>query len=279
MPISRKDFLKFSGLALAGSLAIATGILALKDEAQDPVIDHINIPLRGLKPALEGFSIVQISDIHLKPYTRATLVQRAVEMSNNLHPDLVVLTGDFVWRVKDAAFELAPLLAKLNARYGVYSVWGNHDYWLEINDLEAAFAEARLPVLTNQGLVINVAGESLYLAGLDDGWAGQMDLKAAMEFAPPGAPVILLLHEPDLVDRVSHDPRISLQLSGHTHGGQVLLPGKPPLFAPYLGKKYPQGLYKVNETWLYTNRGLGAISVPVRYNCPPEITYFTLTGA
>ena len=200
-------------------------------------------------------------------------------MSNALNPDLVVLTGDYVWRDQDAVFELTPILAGLNARHGVYSVLGNHDLWLDVEVTKRAFEEARLPMLINQGLEISAGNGSFYLAGMDDGWSGQPDLSLAMEKAPSDIPTILLLHEPDLVDETSLDPRIALQLSGHTHGGQVLLAGRPPIFTPDLGKKYSQGLFKVNDTWLYTNRGLGVISVPLRYNCPPEVTLLTLTRA
>ena len=200
-------------------------------------------------------------------------------MSNALHPDLVVLTGDYVWRDQDAVFELTPILAGLNARHGVYSVLGNHDLWLDVEVTKRAFEEAGLPMLINQGLEISAGNGSFYLAGMDDGWSGQPDLGLAMEKAPSDIPTILLLHEPDLVDETSLDPRITLQLSGHTHGGQVLLAGRPPIFTPDLGKKYSQGLFKVNDTWLYTNRGLGVISVPLRYNCPPEVTLLTLTRA
>jgi uncharacterized protein len=275
MPLNRGGFLKIGGITLASLFAIAGG-LHLVDESQDPVVENILVPIRHLHPALEGFTIVQITDIHLKPYTQPNLVRRAVAIANQLQPDLIVLTGDFVWRIPEAAFEIAPLLAKLNARYGVYSVMGNHDYWLDIHDLQAAFDASGLPVLYNQGHAIGVGDAVLYLAGLDDGWAGQPDLKLALNKAPSGAPVILLLHEPDLADETCRDPRISLQLSGHTHGGQVIIPGRPPSFHPYLGKKYPAGLYKVQDSWLYTNRGLGCISVPLRINCPPEITRFTL---
>ena len=113
---------------------------------------------------------------------------------------------------------------------------------------------------------------------MDDGWSGRPDLKLALDHAPVGAPIVLLLHEPDLADETCQDARISLQLSGHTHGGQVRVPGKSPIFYPYLGKKYPNGLYKVKDLWLYTNRGLGVISVPLRINCPPEITQLTLVS-
>ena len=242
------------------------------DESQDPVVERISFPIKGLHPALEGFTIVQMTDIHLRPYTQPNLVRKAVAMANQLQPDLIVLTGDYVWRVREAVYEIAPLLAELNAKYGVYSVMGNHDYWLDINALQSAFDASRLPVLYNQGLAIGVGDAVLYLAGMDDGWAGQPDLKLALDQAPTGAPVILLLHEPDLADETLRDPRISLQLSGHTHGGQVIIPGRPPFFHPYLGKKYPAGLYKVQNAWLYTNRGLGCTSVPLRINCPPEIT-------
>ena len=277
MPLSRRGFLKIGGITLASLFAIAGG-LYLVDESQDPVVYRISIPIRGLHPALEGFTIVQMADIHLRPYTQANLVAKAVAIANKLQPDLIVLTGDFVWRIHEAAFEIAPLLAKLNARYGVYSVMGNHDYWLDIHALQAAFDASGLPVLYNQGLAIGVGDAVIFLAGLDDGWAGRPDLKLALDQAPSGAPVILLLHEPDLADETSRDPRVSLQLSGHTHGGQVIVPGRPPFFHPYLGKKYPAGLYKVRNSWLYTNRGLGCISVPLRINCPPEITLITLVA-
>jgi uncharacterized protein len=275
MPLSWRSFLKVGGFTLAGMFAIASG-LSLLDESQDLVIETVTVPIHGLQPALDGFTIVQMSDIHLRPYTRPNLVRRAIAMANQLQPDLIVLTGDFVWRSHEAVSEIASLLAGLNARYGVYSVMGNHDYWMDICALRSAFDTSRLPVLINKGLAIGVGKAVLYLAGLDDGWSGLPDLKLALDHAPTGAPIVLLLHEPDLADGVCQEARVSLQLSGHTHGGQVNAPGKSPIFHPHLGKKYPHGLYKVKDMWLYTNRGLGVISVPLRINCPPEITQLTL---
>jgi predicted MPP superfamily phosphohydrolase len=200
MSISRRNFLKISGLALASGMVAGAGHLEMNDEAEHPVVDQVLIPIKKLKPALEGFTIVQLSDIHLRPFTKPDLVKKAVEMSNRLRPDLVVLTGDYVWRNQEAAFELAPILSGLNARHGVYSVLGNHDLWLDVRVVKAAFAEARLPMLVNQGQEVNAGNGSLFLAGLDDGWSGKMDLNRALQNAPAGAPVILLLHEPDLVD-------------------------------------------------------------------------------
>lgn len=279
MSFSRRSFLKIGAIVGLSVTAVASGLLVVSNEANDPVIDEIIVPIKNLAPGLEGFRIVQISDIHLRPYTQPDLVKKSVILANQLKPDLTVLTGDYVWRIRDAAFELAPILANLNARYGVYSVMGNHDYWLDIQTVQQAFNDANLPVLYNQGLVINHNGANLYLAGMDDGWSGKPDLQAALADAPADIPVILLLHEPDLIDQVSLDPRVSLQLAGHTHGGQVLIPGRPPFFTPFLGKKYSQGLFKVRQAWLYTNRGLGVISVPYRINCPPEVTLLTLAAA
>ena len=112
---------------------------------------------------------------------------------------------------------------------------------------------------------------------MDNGWSLKPDLALAIENAPADTPIVLLLHESALVNETSMDPRISLQFSDHTHGGQVLMPGKPPIFTPHSGKIHSKGLFRVNETRLYINRGLGVISVPLRLNCPPEITLLRLT--
>ena len=279
MPMTRRDFLKFSSLAAAGGLITATTAALFNDESNTLSIEHITIPIPNLQPALEGFKIVQMSDIHLYPFTKLELVQRAVQVSNSLKPDITVLTGDYVWRNLSAINDLTPALAELDAKYGVFATMGNHDYWLNVEVIKDSFKSVGLPVLENQGVTFNVGGAHLHLAGLDDGWSGNPDLNAAMQGAPEGAPVVLLMHEPDLADIYSQDPRISLQLSGHTHGGQIRIPGIGALVHPHLGRKYDFGLYNVNGMWLYTNRGIGCISEPIRLNCPPEISEFTLARA
>jgi hypothetical protein len=277
--LNRREFLKVAGLAVGGGLVATTSYLAVNDESQDPVVDRVPIRLKGLHPALEGFTILQMTDLHLYPLTQPELIKKSVAIANSLNPDLVVLTGDYVWRYLDAIDEIAPILTTLNARHGVYSTLGNHDYWLDADVIKRTMENAGLPVLVNQGLPISQGQGTFYLAGLDDGWSGNPDLDATLDGAPADVPVVLLCHEPDLADQYSLDGRVSLQLSGHTHGGQIRLPGVGALILPYLGRKYDLGLYKVNHMLLYTNRGIGVISEPVRYNCPPEITQFILQSA
>lgn len=277
--LNRREFLKVAGLAVGVSLVAATSYLAINDESQDPVVDRVPIRIKNLHPALEGFTLLQMTDQHLYPLTQPSLIKKSVAIANSLNPDLVVLTGDYVWQDLEAIDELAPILAGLDAKHGVFSTLGNHDYWLDADVITTTLEAAGLPVLVNQGLSIKHGKGSFYLAGLDDGWSGSPDLDATLEAAMPGDSVILLCHEPDLADRYALDGRVSLQLSGHSHGGQIRLPGLGALILPYLGRKYDIGLYKVDEMLLYTNRGLGVISEPVRYNCPPEITQFELRRA
>lgn len=274
--LNRRDFLKVAGITVGGSLVAATSYLIVNDESQDPVVDRVPIPIRDLHPDLEGFTILLMTDFHLYPMTQPNLIKRSVAIANSLDADLVALTGDYVWRQLDAIDELAPILANLNAKHGVYSTLGNHDYWLDAAVITETMEKSGLPVLVNQGISIKQGKGTLFLGGLDDGWSGNPDLETTLDGAPAEAPVILLCHEPDLADQFSLDGRVTLQLSGHTHGGQIRIPGIGAFILPYLGRKYDLGLYNVNDMLLYTNRGIGVISEPVRYNCPPEITQFVL---
>lgn len=279
MKMTRRSFLKTCGQIIAGGgLAVFGGYeYATRLEPEWLVVEHIQVPLRNLKPALEGFKIVHMSDIHLHPHTQIDFVQLAVAMTNDLNPDLIVLTGDYVLQGPDSIFELAPALASLNARHGLFTIFGNHDLWTNREIIHTGLKEARIPILNNRGISLNVGGELIYLAGIDDIWSGRPDMPAALEQAPPNTPIILLAHEPDFADTASLDGRIALQLSGHSHGGQVRLPGIGAPILPPLGRKYDQGLYKINDMWLYTTRGVGLGRIPIRINCPPEIAEITLT--
>lgn len=247
-------------------------------EANRPQVDQVTVPLDKLPAALEGFKIIQMSDFHLYPYTQLALVEKVVKLTNSRQPDLVALTGDFVWHQAEAIFDLAPVLSGLNPKYGLFSVLGNHDVESSRQVVRQGLREAGLPVLHNEGLTLTVGNSQLYIAGLDDAWHGRPDLKAALNGNSSTRPTILLMHEPDFVDNYARLGGVSLQLSGHSHGGQIRLPGVGALALPPMGQKYDQGLYQVNQTWLYTTRGVGMSILPLRFNCPPEITEITLVG-
>ncbi|MGB0847612.1 MAG: metallophosphoesterase [Thiolinea sp.] len=249
-----------------------------RNEIRWLVEEFTDIPVRNLPTTFEGFSIVQLTDMHLKPFTQLEHIERAVERVNRLQPDLIVLTGDYVWHDEEDILDLVPALAKLNAPHGIYAVLGNHDIKTDARLICDTFTRHGIEVLRNQGLDLQLGRHCLYLAGIDDGWLGKPDINKTLSGHSGDKPVVLLAHEPDMIDWYAHDERISLQLSGHTHGGQVQVsPGKP-FVRPYLGKKYVQGLYRVNKSWVYTSRGLGTTGLPIRRNCSPEITHITLVS-
>ena len=246
--------------------------------------ERVTIPVKHLGSSFEGFKVVHMSDFHLYPHTQIELIKRAVEITNRLKPDLIALTGDYVSgyrsRNAEAIFELAPVLSTLNAKHGVFSVLGNHDCSTNRSIVLAGLRECGLPVLINNGLALSKGQQVLYLAGLDDGRRGRPYLPKALEKRPGNVPTLLLVHEPDFADTYSSDGTISLQLSGHSHGGQIRLPGVGALALPRYGRKYDQGLYRVRDMWVYTTRGIGVTGrLPIRINCRPEITEITLVRA
>lgn len=277
--MNRRRFLKtLLGVGAATVVTPAGGYLyARYVEPERLTIERTLIPIPGLPSALDGFKIVQMSDFHLFPFTEIALISEAVAKANELKPDLIVLTGDYVLGDPNAIFELAPVLAGLNGRQGVFAILGNHDWWTNVKAVKLGFAEAGLTVLQNQGMALGEGRDNLYLAGVDDCWSGKPDFEAAMADHPAGATTILLAHEPDFADTFAQDGRLALQLSGHSHGGQVRLPGVGALVLPSYGQRYDMGLNRVGQMWVYTTRGIGVVGPPVRLNCPPEISELILT--
>ena len=264
------------GAGAAGTAVMATGgAYSALLEPHWLTIERVTIPLRRLSPEFDGFTLAQISDIHRGPYVDDAAVQAAVEAVNQLRPDAVMLTGDFVSRDAALAESCAQTLSALQARTGVYAILGNHDHWTHANEVERALTARSLMVLRNDAVPLERDGARLWIAGVDDVRQRRADLDRALRLVPADQAAILLAHEPDYADLAAQHP-IDLQLSGHSHGGQVRLPVVGAPILPYLGRKYPGGLYQLGALQLYTNRGLGVVAPPVRFNCPPEITLFTL---
>jgi hypothetical protein len=278
--MNRRTFLKTSAgfLGTAGVAGLSGCSPSGYAEVDWLDIERVTVPVRGLPPAAEGLTIVLMSDFHLYPYTQLDLVRRAVTLANELQPDVVALVGDFVLESAESIFELGPVLGQLDATHGVFAALGNHDYWTDMRVVAQGLREAGIPLLRNRGLPIGAGTDWIYLAGMDDGWSGEPDLQRALEERPHMLPTVLLLHEPDFADAIAPTGQVALQLSGHSHGGQVRLPLMgAPVLPPY-GEKYDMGLYRVGDMWLYTTRGIGVVGPPVRLNCRPEITQITLVG-
>ena len=225
--ITRRRFLLAAGgtLLAGGVAALGSYGYAREVEPRWLAVEHVALPLPNLSPALAGFKVVLMGDFHLHPFTQLDLVHRAVRLIARLQPDLILLVGDYVLASAQSIWELAPLLATMSARYGIMAVLGNHDLWTDADLVGRGLEQAGISLLVNQGRSIAVGGEALYVAGLDDGWSGHPDLERALAGRPEGAPVLLLIHEPDFADLWAQDGRVAVQLSGHSHGGQVRLPG------------------------------------------------------
>ena len=231
---------------------------------------------------MDGFTIALLSDFHYDPIFSIHPIRSGVEIVNQLGPDLVVLTGDFITAPlfgddSTAAADAEPcaqLLRKLRAPYGVWGVMGNHDAAADPDRVTAALRAVGIGVLDNAATPIEHNGSRFWLAGVEDVMTHDADLHAAL-LRTSDEPVVLLAHEPDYADYVSRYP-VDLQLSGHSHGGQIRLPFLPPLYVPELAKKYFWGLYRIGNLTLYTTPGLGTIRIPMRLNCPPEVTLFTV---
>jgi hypothetical protein len=273
--LTRRGFLKFAGVAVLGGAAGAGYVTQVEPEWL--TVERQTITLPRMTAGLDGYKIVQLSDFHLYPFATLDLMEKTVAKTQELAPDLVVLTGDYVLETAASIFDLAPELAKLNPRHGIFAVLGNHDHWTDADVVKQGLTENGIELLHNQGVLLNES--QLFLAGVDDLWSGEPDVEAALADWREDVPTILLAHEPDFADEFLHNGRIQLQLSGHTHGGQVRLPGVGPLVLPRYGQKYHNGLYQVGQGHVYTNRGIGLVGPAVRLNCPPEITEFVLRAA
>lgn len=240
-------------------------------------ISDISLSLPRLPTEFNKYRIVQISDFHLGTWLNVAGLFQIIERVNQLKPDLVALTGDFVsYNPRGFRKVLIQALSQLNPKDLSVAVLGNHDHYTNPHTIREILKESKISDISNQVHSIRRNSARLYLVGIDDHIVKKDDLESLLPNIPDGSSAILLAHEPDFADISAKSGKFDLQLSGHSHGGQICLPVLGPLFLPRYARRYPSGMYNVDGMILYTNRGLGTSWLRIRYNCYPEISVFTL---
>lgn len=281
----KRRFLSHSGRATVGA---SLGALAFGTYYENKTLEisRLTLSYRGLHPDLSGFRLVQITDIHAGPLISYETIGSIVSCANALKPDLIVLTGDYVNNNPAYVRGCLTRLDELKAPAGVFGVYGNHDYYTGIGAMKAGFAKTRIAVLRDSHQAPKGLEGLLNIIGAEDpvsGWATDAqfrDLAKLSRFVVPDRFNLLLSHRPGIF-KISQDWKVALTLAGHTHGGQVILPGVGDRGFSLAGffVTYTHGLYeseKEPEVRMYVSRGIGTIVAPVRLFCKPEIVEITL---
>ncbi len=243
------------------------------DEANSLSLERVTVSLKRLPKKLDGFKIIHLSDIHHSPFTGADHIARTVKIANRLKPDMFVLTGDYVSHEPEYIRPVANLMGELHAEFGTHACLGNHDHWTDPALITQAFRENGINMMVNEGSRFEARGASFWLAGVDDHMVGKTDLAAALKGSYPDEMKLLLAHNP-IIFRKSVRHGIDLTLSGHTHGGQVRVRDKQKRLIRR--RKLSNGLHERYDSQIYITRGIGTVVLPVRYQCPPEITLLEL---
>jgi predicted MPP superfamily phosphohydrolase len=259
----------------AGGVALLAGADAVGGR---PRVKRRTVRVEGLAPELDGYRIGQLSDVHCGPNVSEATVGRWVARLNRLELDLVAVTGDLITHGSEYVEAVARALGGLRARDGAYACMGNHDYFTDGEHLVGALERRGLTVLRNRGVVLARGGARLFVAGVDDTWTSRANVARALAGRPEGVPTVLLAHDPDLFPQ-AEARGVELTLSGHTHGGQLAVPGVRPLSLARLMTRWTHGMFRRGRSFLYVNRGAGTTGPPVRLGASPELTVLTLRRA
>lgn len=242
-------------------------------EANSLVIERITVNLKKLPKEFDGMRLVHLSDIHHSPFTDLDHITRAVELANSLKPDMFILTGDYVSHETEYIAPVAEVLGKLESEFGTYACLGNHDHWTDADLVTDLMRGEGINVLVNEGIRFTARGAAFWIAGVDDYMVGKSDLRTALKGSFITEMKLLLAHNPVLLRRAAR-AGVDLVLSGHTHGGQVKI--RDTEKKPFYRRKLSSGLHRRYETQIYITRGIGTVVVPLRYQCPPEISLIEL---
>lgn len=240
-------------------------------------IEHLTIKDRRIPKKFNNYTLVHLTDIHLGQWINKTKLDGIVQLTNNQNPDTILLTGDYLsYQTKNYLKELETSLKKLNPKDKTISVLGNHDHWMDAKKVKEALNNANIINLENDVYPLQKQNKTLQIAGVDSITLHKDDIEKVKEKLEKNTPAIMLAHEPDFADTTGKLPQFILQLSGHSHGGQITLPH---IGTPIRGKnfiKYPIGKYQIENLTQYTSRGVGTNAFWIRINCTPEITKITL---
>jgi hypothetical protein len=239
--------------------------------------EEVEVHVRGLAPAFDGYRIAFLTDPHLSPIVPRWWIERAVERTLALGADLIALGGDYVDDDPHYVSAVGDILRPLTAPDGVVGVLGNHDHYVDGPGVRAQLAAAGVRELLNTAVVIRRGDAKLAIAGVGDLQCDVIDFAGALRQVESEVPRIVLSHDPDVFAYWPATLRLDLMLSGHTHGGQAWLPLLGPPFVPsQFGMRYLRGLPREGDRQLYVSRGVGASGVPIRWKCPPELTLAVL---
>lgn len=243
------------------------------DEANSLSLEKIDVNIKRLPKKLDGFRLIHLSDIHHSPFTGLEHIARTVKISNRLKPDMFILTGDYVSHETEYIAPVAKVLGGLKSECGTFACLGNHDHWTDADLVTSLFREAGMTMLINEGFRFETRGASFWLAGVDDHMVGKTDLASALRGSFPDEMKLLLAHNP-VIFRQAVRAGVDLVLSGHTHGGQVKVRDPEKKILPR--RRLSSGLHGRKDTQIYITRGIGTVVLPVRYQCPPEISLIEL---
>jgi len=243
-------------------------------------IEQVSVTVPDLSPAFHGYKVASIADIHLGQWLTPKRLDGVVGLINQQHPDVVAIIGDlFSYEVDQYSTEMTACLTNLTPKDVSLAVLGNHDHWVGEAAVRAILKQSNIVDLSNDVYTLHRGDALLHFAGVDSVMLHKHRLDVVLNKLPPSGPAILLAHEPDFADVSATTGRFSLQISGHSHGGQFIIPSIGTLVKAPHAKKYPLGRYQVGAMVHYTSRGLGTNVFWIRVNCPPEITIFTLASA
>lgn len=263
---------------LAGAAAVFLAAHVICRETGKIEFSCYTVPVPGLPGELENLKIAHISDIHYPFYIQRRTLEKIIELVNGEHPDIVLLTGDLITTRKPERMDCPALLGNLASRYGSYAVLGNHDYCYGRRELMDRLKENGITVLRNEHISTGPGGSALQILGLDDPSTFRDDPGILLSNMPAVGFKILITHSPGGIRSVIAED-IPLILVGHTHGGQVRIPC---IGAPYLPtramREYSGGWFSRGKSLIYVNSGLGFAGFPLRFLCPREVAFITLTG-